>query len=171
MTFLQLLHPHLQGFVVRIDFQRTTRRLDRTGDIFERIQASSQALFHDLFREFPLSDGSVFDHKAWAPAVDVEEREDAYVVTADVPGLDRKDVKVTHEDGVLTISGERKLEPQDGGERHRVERVYGAFSRSFNLPPAADAGKVRAAYKEGVLTVIIPKREEAKTRRIEVKVE
>jgi len=123
--------------------------------------------FDDLFSDFF---GARTDNGAWAPAVDIEEQEDGYTVTADVPGLAQKDVKVTLQDNVLTLHGERKAETSEKKRgTHRIERTYGAFSRSFALPSAVDAEKVKAEYKDGVVTVTIPKQEEEKPREIEVK--
>ena len=125
--------------------------------------------FDDLFRDF--FQGRA-DRAAWIPAVDIEEQDDSYLVTADVPGLTEKEIKVTLHDGVLTLHGERKAEKEDkdqkGGSR-RIERTYGTFSRSFTLPRGTDPDKVKAAYKDGVLTVTVPKAEEVKPKEIEVK--
>ena len=109
---------------------------------------------------------------AWAPAVDVEERDGEYVVTADMPGLTQKDISVTVEDSALTISGERKVERMEkSGGAHRYERVAGRFLRSFTLPAGVDGNRVKAAYKDGVLTLSLPKQEEAQPKQITVKVE
>lgn len=112
------------------------------------------------------------DGVAWAPAVDVEEHEGEYVVTADMPGLAQKDISVTVEDSMLTLSGERTLErtERNGGGR-RYERVSGRFLRSFTLPTGVDGNRVKAAYKDGVLTLTCPKQEEAKPKQIAVTVE
>jgi HSP20 family protein len=107
----------------------------------------------------------------WAPTVDIIEDEKECVVKADLPEVKKEDVKVTVEDDVLTITGERKVEKEDKGKKfHRLERAYGNFLRSFTLPPGADGAKVSAEFKDGVLKVHLPKSEKAKTKTVEVKV-
>lgn len=106
---------------------------------------------------------------AWAPNVDIFESDDALVVKAELPGIDPKDVELNVENNVLTISGERKLEFEDKKENyHRVERAYGSFSRSFSLPRLIDETQIAADYKDGVLTVRVPKHEKAKPRQIKI---
>jgi HSP20 family protein len=106
----------------------------------------------------------------WAPSVDIIEDEKEWLVKADLPEVKKEDVKVTVENGVLTITGERKLEKEEKDRKyHRVERSYGSFYRSFTLPDAADSPKVSAEFKEGVLKVHLPKSEKAKPKAIEVK--
>jgi HSP20 family protein len=105
----------------------------------------------------------------WLPAVDIRETNDAIVVNAELPGIDKKDVKVDVKDGVLTISGERNYEKDVKEENvHRIERSYGSFSRSFSLPSHVDVGKVQAQLEDGVLEVRLPKTETAKPKSIEV---
>ena len=96
----------------------------------------------------------------WTPAVDIREDAEQFTITADIPGVEPKDIEVTMENGVLTIKGERKLEARDEGDNgyRRVERVYGGFYRRFTLPDTADAEAISAAGKHGVLEVTIPKR-------------
>jgi HSP20 family protein len=105
----------------------------------------------------------------WTPAVDVIENEHALTIKAELPGIDAKDVAVTVDNNILTLKGERHAEKEVKKENyHRVERAYGRFARSFALPAFADAEKVKADFKNGLLTVTIPKKENAKTRAIEV---
>ncbi len=107
----------------------------------------------------------------WAPLVDIIEDDKEYLIKAELPEMRKEDVKVTVENGVLTISGERKLEKEEKGKRyHRIERAYGSFVRSFTLPDDADADKVSAEFKDGVLKVHVAKSEAAKPKQIEVKV-
>jgi HSP20 family protein len=107
----------------------------------------------------------------WAPTADISEDENEYVIKAELPELKKEDVKVTVENGVLTISGERKFEKEEKKKKyHRVERAYGRFVRSFALPDNADPSKVKADFKDGMLTVHLPKSEKAKPKQIEVKV-
>jgi HSP20 family protein len=108
----------------------------------------------------------------WSPAADISETDKEYLVKAELPGVKREDVKVTLEDGVLTIEGERKFEKEDKNEKsHRIERFYGNFSRSFTLPDNADAANVRAESKDGVLNVHIPKIKVEKPKPVEIKVQ
>ena len=106
----------------------------------------------------------------WTPAVDIREDSGQFVLAADVPGVDPKDIEVTMENGVLTIKGERKLETQDEGDNgyRRVERVYGSFYRRFTLPDTADAEAISASGNHGVLEVVIPKRAALQPKRIAV---
>ncbi len=107
----------------------------------------------------------------WAPLVDIIEDEKEYLVKADLPDVKKEDVKVTVESGVLTITGQRKVEEEEKDKKyHRVERSYGNFLRSFALPDGADGSKVNAEFKDGVLKVHLPKSEKVKPKAIEVKV-
>jgi HSP20 family protein len=107
----------------------------------------------------------------WAPAVDIYEHEGNLVLKAELPGIDPKDVDVRVENNVLTLRGERKFESEVKREKyHRVERAYGSFSRSFTLPSVVDTDKIKAEYKDGVLRVTLPTREEAKPKQISIAV-
>src|SRR3954468_5335892 len=107
----------------------------------------------------------------WTPLADITEDEKEYLIKAELPEMKKEDVKVTVENGVLAISGERKFEKEEKKRKyHRVERGYGTFMRSFALPDDADFTKVNAEFKSGVLTVHVPKSEQAKPKQIEVKV-
>jgi HSP20 family protein len=107
----------------------------------------------------------------WAPLVDIVEDENEYRIKAELPEVKKEDVKVTVQDDVLTISGERTFEKEENGKKYRrVERAYGSFARSFTLPEDADGTKVAAGFKDGVLTVRLPKSEKAKPKSIEVKI-
>lgn len=111
------------------------------------------------------------EDRDWVPTVDVEERENEFVVSLDVPGVDKKDVKVALEDNILTIRGERKVERSENeGTYHCTERCFGTFQRSFTLPRTIDSSKIHARHKDGVLTVTLPKAEEAKEREIQIDV-
>src|SRR5919109_3503452 len=105
----------------------------------------------------------------WAPALDISERKDAYLVTVELPGIKPEDLDITMEDGLLTIQGERHFTSESSEEQyHRVERRYGSFRRSITLPSQVQADAIEASFDNGVLTVKVPKAEEAKPRRIEV---
>jgi len=107
----------------------------------------------------------------WEPLADITEDDKEYVIKAELPDVKKEDVKVTVENGVLTIAGERKFEKEEKKKKyHRVERSYGSFVRSFALPDLADADKVKAEFKDGMLTVHVPKSERAKAKQVEVKV-
>jgi len=107
----------------------------------------------------------------WSPLVDITEDDKEYLIKTELPEVKKDDVKVTVETGVLTITGERKFEKEEKGRKyHRVERAYGNFVRSFTLPDDADANKVNAEFKDGVLKVHVAKSEAAKPKHIEVKV-
>ena len=107
----------------------------------------------------------------WAPAVDIHETDQEYLIKADLPEVKKEDVKVELVDGVLTLQGERKLEKEEKGKKfHKIERAYGKFVRRFAVPTEVDPTKVLAEFKDGVLNVRLPKSAEAKPRAIEVKV-
>lgn len=107
----------------------------------------------------------------WTPLVDITEDEKEYLIKAELPEVKKEDVKVTVENGVLTITGERKFEKEEKDKKyHRIERAYGSFMRSFTLPDAAPGDKVSAEFKDGVLKVHLPKSAEAKPKAIDVKV-
>jgi HSP20 family protein len=107
----------------------------------------------------------------WAPVVDITETDDEYLIKAEIPEVKREDVKVSVENGVLTMQGERKQEKEEKGKKfHRVERYYGSFLRTFTVPDNVDDTKVRAEFKDGVLNVHLPKTEKAKPKAIDVKV-
>jgi HSP20 family protein len=107
----------------------------------------------------------------WTPFVDISEDDKEYLIKAELPEVKKEDVKVTAEEGTLTIRGERKFEKEEKNKRyHRVERAYGSFGRSFSLPDDASPAKVSAEFRDGVLTVHLAKNEKAKPQYVEVKV-
>ena len=106
---------------------------------------------------------------SFIPAVDIYEDEHSITLTAELPGVDEKDLDIRVENGVLTISGERKMEHEENQENfHRIERSYGRFTRSFTLPPTVDTESVKANFDNGILKVTVAKREEAKPKQIQV---
>jgi HSP20 family protein len=115
-------------------------------------------------------DDSSFGSRTWTPAVDIYETDNNEVVLkAELPEMKREDISITFENQVLTIRGERKVDETVRRDRYqRFERSYGSFSRSFTIPSTIDAGRINATYKDGVLTVRLPQREEAKPKQIEV---
>ena len=127
-------------------------------------------LLDSLFTNGTLNDDGVVSAR-FVPATDIAELNDHYLVTVDLPGLKKDDIKITLEDKTLTISGEKKFENEEKKDSyHRVERGYGRFERSFTLPQSVRTEKIDAKYKDGVLSLTVPKTEEAKQRTIEVKV-
>ena len=123
-------------------------------------------------RFFPLESlETSFARSAWEPTVDISETNNKYVVTAELPGLSKDEVKVNYEDGVLTIHGEKKQEKEEKGETfHRVERSYGNFERSFRLPAHIQAEKAEATFKNGVLILALPKTEQARPKEIPIRI-
>lgn len=106
---------------------------------------------------------------AWAPPVDIFERDQNLVIRAELPGVDKNDIDVRIENGVLALHGERKRESQvDEGSAYRLERIYGTFTRSFTLPTTVDPSRIEATYKDGVLQVTVPKLETAKPKKITI---
>ena len=107
----------------------------------------------------------------WTPTANITETDKEYLIKAELPEVKKEDVKITVQEGVLVITGERKIEKEEKGKRyHRLERAYGSFARSFTLPDDSDGSKVNAEFKDGVLKVHLAKSEKAKPKQIEVKV-
>jgi HSP20 family protein len=134
------------------------------------IQDRLNRLFEEAFRG-SRTPGSEEDYAlgAWTPAVDIYEHDGNIVLKAELPGIDPKDVDIRVENNVLTLRGERKVDTEVKKESyHRVERAYGAFSRAFTLPNVVDTDKIKAEYKDGVLRVTLPQREEAKPKQISI---
>ena len=132
---------------------------ERMNQIFEDALARSRG------REEGLRTGM------WTPAVDIYENNDSVVVKAELPGVERDQISVEVKDGILTLRGERKFEKEVKEESyHRIERSYGNFQRSFSLPVSVEPDKVTARFKDGVLEVILPKKEQARTKQIQVDV-
>jgi len=123
-----------------------------------------------LFESFWGLGGGDASEQAWSPRVDISETDSEVLISSELPGIKAEDVKITVADGVVTIEGEKKEEQEtEGREARRVERVYGSFRRSFQLPTAVNADEITATYGDGVLVVNLPKEEAAKARQIEVK--
>lgn len=138
------------------------RNLVGTQDRFNR-------MFNDTLSRF-FDDGEL-GTRTWAPAVDIFETDHDVVLKAELPGIDPKYVEVRVEDGTLYLKGQRKFENEVNEENyHRVERSYGSFTRSFALPSMVNSEKAKAEYKDGLLTLTLPKREEAKPKTIQIDV-
>jgi HSP20 family protein len=130
------------------------------------LQEQVNRLFEDSFFRSRADESSL---AAWTPAVDIYEDGNQMVIKADLPEVNEKDIEVRLENNLLSIRGERKFEKKVSEENYlRVERAYGSFSRSFSLPSTVDAEHINAEYRNGVLTVTLPKREESKPRQIKV---
>ena len=133
------------------------------------VQNEVNRLFNNFF------DRDLFEtsyrHSVWEPAVDISETQEDFQVNADLPGLTKDDVKISYEDGVITIKGEKRQEKEEKEKNyHRVERRYGAFERSFRLPARVEANKIEAKFKDGVLSLRLPKAEDAKPKEIPIKI-
>ena len=134
---------------------------------------TAQRDFDRLFQEAfsPAMGAGEVSTRIWAPPVDIYENGDNLVLKAELPGINPDDVEVHVEDNTLYLKGERKFEKEVKEENyHRVERTYGTFARTFSLPNTIDSNKVAANYKDGVLTLTLPKREEAKPKSIKINV-
>ncbi|MGV3774143.1 MAG: Hsp20/alpha crystallin family protein [Verrucomicrobiales bacterium] len=130
-----------------------------------------QTLREEINRFFDLSDTGNSDAlNTWAPALDIYEDKEALLVTAEIPGMKKEDISISLHEGVLTVAGERKNEKSyEGSQTSRSERFFGRFQRSISLPKKVDSDHVKATYKDGILTIHLPKTAEAKPRQIEVK--
>lgn len=135
---------------------------------FAQLQDRINRVFNDTYR----SDEGLMTSGSWVPPVDIYQNGDhEVVIRAELPDMSRDDIDITVDNGTLTIKGEKKLSADVKEEQfHRIERRYGTFSRSFSLPQTVDTGKVGAEYKNGVLTVRLPLREEAKPRSVKIDV-
>ena len=132
-----------------------------------RIQSRINELFEDALGRTRAQPSAAAG--AWCPPVDILESKDSYLIRAELPGMRNEDLKTEVNEGILTISGERKLEePANGVEYHRVERVTGKFSRSFHVPQTVNHDGIKATYKDGILEVQVPKADEAKPRQIAI---
>ena len=139
--------------------------LDKFQDELNRL-----GLFDQFQRESVDGDNSSVVTSHWRPAVDIREESDRFVIMADIPGVDPKDIEITMEQGVLSIKGERSSDKEVSHEGYRrVERVRGTFYRRFSLPDSADAEHIEAKGKNGVLEIVLPKHEKVQPRKISVK--
>jgi HSP20 family protein len=125
--------------------------------------------FDDFFPRMA-SPGEGLAASEWLPAVDISETDAAFHIDMEIPAVARDDVNVAVKDGVLTVTGERKVEKETDGKSHRVERQYGKFTRSFRLPENVDEGSISAKTKDGVLYLVVNKREKEQPKQIEIQV-
>jgi HSP20 family protein len=139
-------------------------------DPFQDLQSFRDEMNRTFSRWFGREEGEEPSPRRWVPALDVTESKDAYNIDVEVAGVRPEDINVTVDRGVLTVQGERRSEEEKGDRSyHRVERRYGSFRRSINLPSDVDAARVQASYDNGVLRLEIPKSAGAEPKRIEVK--
>jgi HSP20 family protein len=142
-------------------------------DPFVELEDVSKQL-NRIFGKFPARTESSRELLAmadWAPDVDITETDTAYLIKGEIPGVNKEDVKVNIEDGMLIMSGERKQEKEEKGKKfHRIERSYGSFMRSFRLPDNVDESAVKAEFKDGMLNVTLPKSAQTKAKAVNVSV-
>jgi HSP20 family protein len=137
----------------------------------EAFQHGLESLLSHSSARWPAGQEGTLAVPEWSPRVDISEDDREYLIKAELPEVKKEDVKVTAEEGTLTIMGERKFEKEEKGRKyHRVERAYGSFGRSFSLPDDVSPAKVSAEFKGGVLTVHLAKDEKVKPQHVEVKV-
>jgi HSP20 family protein len=133
------------------------------------LQREMNRVFDNFFRAG--SDEPGLLDRAWMPSVDIAEEEDQYVVKVELPGVNKEDVKIVLESNILTVRGEKKAEKESRNKNyHRMERTYGSFQRSFTLPTTVTNDDIDATYKDGILSITLPKADEAKPKQIEVKI-
>jgi HSP20 family protein len=147
-----------------------------TWNQLREMQNAAQNRFNRFLGGFPNRIGTGEAHSLtvadWSPEVDISQDNHEYLLKADLPEMNKDDVRVTVEDGILSVSGERKSEKEDLKKKfHRIERCYGTFRRSFTLPENADSAKVTAEFRDGVLKVHLPTTTRAKSKALEVKVQ
>jgi HSP20 family protein len=141
--------------------------LMKQGQGYRTLRSEMDRVFDDFFGLMPARrEGSA---TLWSPSVDISETADNFIVRAELPGMKKEDIELEVENNVLSIRGERKFEKTDEGENyHFMERSYGSFYRSFTLPKNVDSETIGAEYKDGMLVVTIPKKEEVKPKKVEI---
>jgi HSP20 family protein len=143
----------------------TLSRIAPRGNFASPFDVFNQAFNHFLRSEVDTQEST----RTWAPAIDILETPEAYVVKAELAGVHKEDVQITVENNVLSLKGERKFEKDETKENyHRIERAYGAFARLFTLPTQVDHDHVEARFEQGVLTITVPKAAEAKPKQIDI---
>jgi HSP20 family protein len=156
MNMLTKFNPF--GKTESLDLLRPALRMDAFREMDDLVRNMQRA-----FSVWPAKTEESLMLADWTPSVDIGENEKEYIVKAELPEVKKEDIKVNVDDGTLCISGERKVEKEEKGTKfHRVERAYGRFERSFTLPDETDSDKITSEYKDGILTVHLPKNPEAK---------
>lgn len=138
------------------------------------VEREFNKLFNTFNSRFGFDDSTMnedLENAVWSPLTDISENKDQYILKMDLPGVSKENLKLNFHDGELIISGERKQEKEDKDSKyHRIERTYGKYYRSFTLPQTIQADKINAEFKDGQLTITVPKSEEAKPKELEIKV-
>jgi len=143
------------------------RRTEMPSRLFPEVSR----LFEDFLSDSPALSSLLPRHEGWIPAVDILEKDGNLVLRAELPGVNEKDIDLKLEGSVLTIKGERKFEGEENKQNyHRIESFYGSFTRSFTLPDSVDTGKIKADFRNGILSVTIPQKPEVRPREIPVSV-
>ncbi len=131
------------------------------------LQERMNLLFEDANRGWRAEEPS--STTSWSPAVDIYETESEIIVQAELPGMERKEIELSLENNVLTLKGDRRFEKEGKDENyHRIERSYGSFTRAFSIPAMVNEEEIKADYKEGVLAILLPKKERARSKQIEI---
>ncbi len=155
MSLIRYQSPELSAWP---SFDRWANLRDEMNSLFELPSMGNLARQAQLF-------------SGWTPALDLYQNSDNVVAVVELPGMRKEDIDISLHDGMLTIAGERQSSSGEGDDAERTERFSGKFRRSISLPTRVDAGKVSATYKDGILTVTLPKAEEAKPKKVEVTIE
>lgn len=155
MSIIRYQTPELNGWQ---SFDRWANLRDEMNRLFELPTLTGSGRQAQLFN-------------GWTPALDVYQNADNVVAILELPGMRKEEIEISLHDGILTIAGERKGSSDDGNKAERTERFVGKFRRTITLPTQVDASKVSASYKDGILTVTLPKAEDAKAKKIEVSIE
>ena len=138
---------------------------------FMTVQDEMNRMFDQFFAREPWGGDESMSKAEWSPTVDISENKDEYLVSAELPGMKKEDVQITYANNILKIEGERqKEEEKQDTNYHRVERLYGKFCRTFQVPTQIQADKIAADFKNGILTVHLPKAEEAKPKEVQIKI-
>ncbi len=144
------------------------RKWEPFGDMLS-LREEIDDLFNDFFRRVPTE--GLPRESLWYPAIDIEETEDVFKLSAELPGMKKDDIKISFSNGTLTMEGERKFEKEEKNKTfHRIERSYGKFKRVISMPREIEPDKAKASYEEGILTITLPKSEKAKPKEIGIKV-
>ena len=139
------------------------------------IEREFSRMFNNFEKRFGFGNGGddneEYENAVWSPLTDISENKENYILKMDLPGIDKKDVKISYSDGQLNISGERKQEKEDKDSKyHRIERSYGRYFRTFTLPVQIKEDSIDASFKDGQLIITVPKAEEAKPKELEIKI-
>ena len=148
----------------------TLTRWNPTRELLD-IEKEFNRLFNSFGRKFGNGDNEEYENAVWTPLTDVTEDKDNYTISLDIPGVSKENVKISYNNGQLTVSGERKQEKEEKEKNfYRVERSYGKFYRAFNLPQEIKEDNIEAQFKDGQLNITVPKAEKVKPKEIEIKV-